>query len=354
MTSTANSSVRLSKPGAARPLSKVRAQFNNLIKKLESERARLAAWHDAIPRMRARAEAELKPLEERYRQRVREMIILLDDAFERRSFKHVEREKLSSLICELSFDIDGDEERDELEAIYAKHGVDDDDVDLEMLKDLLGEFMDPAGLDDDARREGAAGPGEQRSSPGDATRAERKPTAKEARKAAEELRLHQSVREVFRKLASALHPDRAEDGSDRERKTALMQRANAAYASHDLLALLELQFEVEQIDQASLEALGDDRIKLYNKVLTKQVNEVRRDIETLEHWVILEAHIAPRAKIAPAILDEAISEAMEDLREDLAAIERDLLVFKDGKALKAFLKTYRIRRDPGFFDENLF
>ena len=57
-----------------------------------------------------------------------------------------------------------------------------------------------------------------------------------------------AVREIFRKLASALHPDRETDPGERARKTALMQRANVAYAANDLLGLLELQFEVDQID----------------------------------------------------------------------------------------------------------
>lgn len=49
-----------------------------------------------------------------------------------------------------------------------------------------------------------------------------------------------SLREVYRRVASALHPDREADPAARERKTALMQQANRAYAAQDLLGLLEL------------------------------------------------------------------------------------------------------------------
>lgn len=69
------------------------------------------------------------------------------------------------------------------------------------------------------------------------------------------------MRDIFRKLASALHPDRETDPAEHGRKTALMQRANVAYAANDLLGLLELQLEVDQIDQTGLDNLGDDRIK---------------------------------------------------------------------------------------------
>ncbi|WP_341888453.1 hypothetical protein [Variovorax sp. YR752] len=46
------------------------------------------------------------------------------------------------------------------------------------------------------------------------------------------------MRDIFRKLASALHPDRETDAQQRKVKTALMQKANQAYAANDLLALL--------------------------------------------------------------------------------------------------------------------
>jgi hypothetical protein len=87
--------------------------------------------------------------------------------------------------------------------------------------------------------------------------AKRKPSAaapaREERHAVEADQLKQSVRDIFRKLTSQLHPDREPDAAERARKTALMQRVNVAYAANDLLALLELQLEVEQIDQAELD-----------------------------------------------------------------------------------------------------
>jgi hypothetical protein len=109
-----------------------------------------------------------------------------------------------------------------------------------------------------------------------------KVNAREARQQVEESKLKQSVRDIFRKLASILHPDRETDPAERTRKTALMQRANAGYAAEDLLGLLELQLEVEQIDQAGLANLGDERIKHYNKLLASQVNEIQMDITALD------------------------------------------------------------------------
>jgi hypothetical protein len=77
----------------------------------------------------------------------------------------------------------------------------------------------------------------------------------------------QSVRDIYRKLASVLHPDRETDPTERERKTALIQRANQAYGRNDLLELLTLQIETEQIDAGALADIPEARLRHYNDVL---------------------------------------------------------------------------------------
>ncbi len=77
----------------------------------------------------------------------------------------------------------------------------------------------------------------------------------------------QSVLEVFRKLASLLHPDRETDAAERARKTALMQQAKQAYQADDLLTLLTLltlQLQTEQLDGQHLAGLPDARLIHYN------------------------------------------------------------------------------------------
>jgi curved DNA-binding protein CbpA len=69
------------------------------------------------------------------------------------------------------------------------------------------------------------------------------------------------VREIYRKLASALHPDRETDEREREAKTALMQRVNQACEAQDLLALLQLQLQIEQIDERHIANAGEQRLK---------------------------------------------------------------------------------------------
>jgi len=90
------------------------------------------------------------------------------------------------------------------------------------------------------------------------------------------------VREIFRKLASALHPDRESDTKQREAKTVLMQKVNQACTANDLLTLLELQLRIEQIDASHIANASAQRLKHYNKVLTEQLGELRMEVERVE------------------------------------------------------------------------
>src|ERR1019366_7485439 len=85
----------------------------------------------------------------------------------------------------------------------------------------------------------------------EAARAQREQAARE---------VSQSLREVYRKLVSALHPDREPDADARQRKTLLMQRVNQAYDGNDLLTVLGLQLEIEQIDAAHLSSVPPQRL----------------------------------------------------------------------------------------------
>lgn len=106
-------------------------------------------------------------------------------------------------------------------------------------------------------------------------------SAAAARKAQAEQETKQSVRDIFRQLASALHPDREHDPAERARKTELMQRINLAYKQNDLLTLLTLQIEIEQISSADFGQLAPERLKRYNQVLKEQLQTI--DAELNDH-----------------------------------------------------------------------
>jgi hypothetical protein len=251
---------------SAAPLNKDQKAFNTLIKKIDARRAELADWGEAIPLFKQRYVSELLPLRDRETALHIQLALSLDMAHGQKGVTKGEKRKLSTMIAELALLVLARKDDDQIKALYNTHSQSDFDVEeaarqndmKSMLEEMLGmdlgddidlnspdEVMQR--LESQFRAQHEAGQGQT---------APRKKTAKQlardAQREAEEKQMSQSIREVYRKLASALHPDREPDPVERQRKTELMQRANEAYEKGNLLQLLELQLQLEHIDQAHL------------------------------------------------------------------------------------------------------
>jgi curved DNA-binding protein CbpA len=182
-------------------------------------------------------------------------------------------------------------------------------------------------------------------------RGRRKSKAQQAREA-EVQQATQSLREIFRKLASALHPDRETDPEQRSAKTALMQRVNQAYAANDLLTLLELQLQIEEVDAGHIANASAQRLRHYNKVLADQLQELRAEAEREEARFRMDYGFGPGWGMNPAKLGATIGQTARELRGELAMLEGDLRTFADRGATRRWLKRERqTRRDAAFGDE---
>lgn len=366
---TTQYAIRIAAPAAAGPLSRVRKQFNTLVKKLEAERVRLALWREELPRIRALADSEYSPLARTFDAHRRRLLLLLDQACSEKTMGKKDREKLADVICSTALDLmQIDEEDEAIKEIYNKHSGCDFDLDMDAEKAFMRKMVGAVTgveLDDDTdfssphaffeamrdkMEEREREEGQKPEQTGQARAAKpAKLSAREARHQAEELKLKQSVRDIFRKLASALHPDRETDPAERGRKTALMQRANVAYAANDLLGLLELQLEVDQIDQTGLDNLGDDRIKQYNRILDGQVNEIKFEIIALETALSLDMGWEFGQRRTPKAMMRGLRADIAEMRANVKYIEADLDTFSDLRKLKVWLKDYRIvANDPGY------
>jgi hypothetical protein len=357
MNPAAQNSLRISEKNASGPASRVRKQFNTLIKKLETARLQLAAWEEARPAVMAEAEREFRPLTIAYCERQRAWVLLLDQMSMHKSMGKKDRVKLAGLICPMALALLDDEDDAELKEIYNRQSGGDFDAEAaedsalfkDMVENITGLQVD---TDADLRSPEAvfealaaqmrqAASKEAQASQARPARPKAAALAREKRQAAEADKLKQSVREIFRKLASQLHPDREPDGAERERKTRLMQRVNVAYAANDLLGLLELQLEVEQIDQAHLNNLGEDRIKQYNTILDGQLREIEREIRLFEYSAAMEMGGEVRGRLTPQKMWRCLRGDIADMKVKLAGITAEIEEFKDVNKLKAWLKTYR-------------
>lgn len=344
-------------PSGNAPLNKDQKAFNALIKKLEARRARLSEWEAALPPFRQKCISELLPLQDACVSLQAQLARELDKAHARKGLTKSEKRKVSLLIVERAEMVLAEEDHSELKALFKKHsGSDFDELQTEGLDEMkamlesvlgveLGDDFDPRSPEEllkqvetrfQAQQEDAAG-----------RKKSRREEARAARQEAEEKQLSQSIREVFRKLASALHPDREIDPAEKARKTALMQRANQAYEEGNLLQLLELQLELEHIDQAHLSAIRPERLKHYLKILKGQLNDLDMEIQLIEEQLIIDCGLPPYGQIQPGDLLPILEQDLAACQEQILVLRNEIAFLADLKQLKAWLR-FTSPHDPDF------
>jgi hypothetical protein len=363
MTKLPAQSVSISNQNIHAPLSKGQKAFNSLIKQIERKRAALLAWEQALPPYQQKYVNELVPLMNATTEFQIKIVHALDVASGLKILTKGERRKISELIVAMTEVLLPLKEDLELKALYNKHSRSDYDADEEIAKqDMKAMFEDILGVDlgddfdldspEELFQRAQAKANEQQAQWEERQVKRKKSTkqlASEAKREAEALQLQQSIREIYRKLASALHPDRETDSIERERKTALMQRVNQAYEKTNLLQLLELQLEVEQIDHAVIANLGDARLKHYNKILQGQVHELDTEILRFEDRFRMQFGSAPFAPVTVNSIMVALTTEIAESKRTVRELKKDLEVVQDPARLKPWLKTLqRVSRHDDF------
>ncbi len=375
MLETPAKTVSIAKGHHASNLSKGQKAFNSLIKQIEKKRARLAAWASAVPPYQQKYASEWVPLIDSLVELRIKLVHCLDDTFGQKGLTKTERRRIADLITDLAGELVAARNDPEMKAIYNRYSRSDYDseeaADLHgmkfVLEDVLGvelgEDIDLSSPDDILTRAQAKMHEQQAQYDADQqTRQERrakrtqfaKQLAHEARRQTEKRELSQSIRELYRKLASALHPDRETDPQERHRKTALMQRVNQAYDKNNLLQLLELQLELEHIDQSAINNISEDRLKHYNKILKDQLAELEEEVMHVEGEFRAQFGISPFVDVSPGMILRELAGEIVDLQFLIRDLKRELQVFGDTKQFKTWLKSTRRRSRADGFDDFCF
>ncbi|PKM06579.1 MAG: hypothetical protein CVV14_12065 [Gammaproteobacteria bacterium HGW-Gammaproteobacteria-4] len=328
--------------GSRPTLSKAQREFNTLTGRISKLRADLAEWQALQQGFAERWIREMEPALTAMNRVQLDLVRRIDTLLchPPSGVKLARRQKqtlsryLLSLVDQL---LAADEADAELEAVHDRHSdisrAERREMECEftqaMLGDMFGEDVVASfeGGDSEsllrhaqARLADAATAEEAQRQQRAAERAAKrgKPTTAELaaeRKANAAQQASLSLREIFRKLASTLHPDREADGAERERKTALMKRVNQAYQNEDLLELLSLQIEIEQIDSEHLSALPEQRLRHYNHVLKEQVRTLEGERDALASPLLQEfdLYMTPDAR-ARVLLDREFKHRVAAMR----------------------------------------
>ncbi|RQR28161.1 J domain-containing protein [Burkholderia sp. Bp9142] len=377
MTARRGAAVAIAPGHETASLSKAQKTFNTLVKHIEKRRERLGAWEAVMPVFQKKFVDALLPLEQEATALRIRLIHLLDDAFLRKGLSKAEQRTLSDLIADMARDLLNVSDDAELKIIYDRHrasgnigsaavdrepakpepkltptpGMESAD-DLDTLSpDELADRMQ-AELDAQFERDMAAHAARE------AQRAKRKKAPKQsaaqARIEAEQAESSKSIREIYRKLASALHPDRETDPAEQERKTVLMQRVNHAYAKANLLQLLELQLEIEQIDRRAIDGLSEARLTRYNGILEEQLRELDQEIQHVETDFRRTYGIASSVKVAPDTVVRMLTRdiaGMQRGNQDLGVALRE---FEDPDKVRDWLKDMKRRPASSRLDDDSF
>lgn len=144
---------------------------------------------------------------------------------------------------------------------------------------------------------------------------------KQDKQAQAEKMSEQSLKSVYLKIASIIHPDREQDEAKKVEKTELLQRANEAFEQQDLFYLLKLQLEVEQ-QRLNKKALSDEQLKFYQMALESQSTKLKNQIEALIDGLVWSNKAKISIQKAKGQLN--IKDLYKQIDEDVSAIKHQL------------------------------
>ena len=320
------------------PLPKGHKAFDRLVKKIQEARESLDAWAAVLAPYRKKYTNELVPLRATCRTLRIGFVRRLDEALDEKGLTQAERRGVQMLVVELTASLLGEGDDPALRALYKRRARGDyEDHAAEARKAAAAAFEEAYGIDPEAPieeilREAAGQLG-----------GDQGPPARNVPSAVEHRRIRESIRTLYRKLASALHPDREPDPDKRDHKTTLMQRANHAYENDRLLPLLELRREIDP-GQGAWAGEDEQAVKLYTKALRHELAALEDEVLIAEADFRMRFAIDPLVSLTPRNALKTLATEIKEARAMAGSLETELADIADLASLKRWL---RVLRDEG-------
>ncbi len=143
----------------------------------------------------------------------------------------------------------------------------------------------------------------------------------EKRQQAEKM-AEQSLKTVYLKIASSIHPDRELDEVKKLEKTEIFQHVNEAYEQQDLFTLLKLQIQVEQDNGSNKKGLGDEQLKFYKMALESQSQKLADQLAELIDTLVWSEKAKIQVRKAQGKLQ--ISDLYGQIDEDTSVLKQQV------------------------------
>ena len=340
------------------PLSAAARAFNLQLTRVDKLQAQLAELDTLGQSHRTERHRWLAPLQLRQRQHRRTLALALEAHLQGKALSRLQQATATEALCALAQTL-ADEGEADMAALHDRHSRQTlaqkkqaaADALRARLEAALGEPLADGGQAlsaEELLREGmarwrAAREEEQarRQAKAQARKARQKPGARQAEEQAQAVDAETQLRTLFRQLASALHPDREPDETERQRKTALMSEANTAYARKDLVTLMQIQLRAELADPAAVSRLADDRLAALTLLLKQQVAGLERERAARQGQLAAEFDL-PHGQVAnPNTLKQQLLAQVAALESAVAQLESDLEQVAEPATLKRWLNRQR-------------
>lgn len=279
--------------------SRLQQRYESLLKDIEVNKGLQETLTNDLRKVIPRIEKEMHPLLRKRTEAVRKRILRLDELADEIGVGKINIEWFAPYIADEAMTIlqNKNFQDDELVEIYEKYTGESPLPDKEDLDLVAATFKEMFGFDIDV--EEMMKQGMEDYIEGNAENIRQQIAEKQEEQEAQEVEdfaqqgpkkvskqeqmLAQDAKTIYLRLVKKFHPDLERDEAEKIKKTALVQEVTKAYKENDFLKLLSLQ--IEHIDEKENEGqiLADDMLKRYNKILTKQLNELKYEIEEIKY-----------------------------------------------------------------------
>lgn len=340
-------------------LNKQQQAFNRLVKKIEKLRVVLQNTSAAMDEKLNYYGKHIHPLEQELTLMRKEAVKLLFHFYTNKGLltnpqKKILKQFLSMQLNEI-FSLDTNKPDAELEQIFKKvNGVSLEDVatqEFEIMKVEMEEMFQDIGFDIDledlnknmtqeemmAKLKNLEEEFGKQQDDRNFQKSSHKKTAKQLEREEKERQIEEArnknIKNIYKQLAKALHPDLEQDEEIKMQKELLMKRLTVAYNNNDLHTILSLEMEWIHEEEHNIAELTNEKLSIYNQVLKGQVQELE------EQKIILLNHprFAPLLRYGSFYLGcnkVNLPGEKSQLEEILRSIKISIAALKGKEALK--------------------